>query len=76
METALNKGNASSDDRFELIIHLGKVEMRCSVKLLITHVTGTRMIAQDTDGLSIGPLREGVAVGEAMLSYFPWENQP
>ncbi len=37
--------------------------------LHVVHITGTRMIAQGTDGLSRGILLEGVVRGEDMLSF-------
>ena len=38
----------------------------------VTHVSGTRMIYQGTDGVSRGILREGMALGEHMLEHLPW----
>ena len=72
VESALHKGNSSSEKLFNLILRLRKVEMKYAIKLLITHVAGTRMMAQGTDGVSRGSLREGVAVGKEMISFCPW----
>ena len=41
------------------------------VKLHIFHVTGTRMIAQGTDGVSRGYLALGGMAGEAMNAFIP-----
>ena len=72
VEAALYKGNSSSEKLFDLVVRLRNAELRSSCKLLVTHVSGKRMIAQGTDGVSRGNLREGVAVGEAMISFCPW----
>ena len=71
VESALHKGKSSSEKLFELILRLRKVEMKFEIKLLITHVAGTRMMAQGTDGVSRGSLREGVAIGKEMISFCP-----
>ena len=42
------------------------------MKILITHVSGARMIAQGTDGLSKGSVDQGVGLGEAMTKFCPW----
>jgi hypothetical protein len=43
--------------------------MKHGFALHVVHVSGTRMIAQGTDGLSRGILLEGVVRGEDMLSF-------
>ena len=72
VEASLYKGNSTSEKLFELIIRLRRAELRYSTKLLITHVAGKRMMAQGTDGVSRGSLREGVGLGESMLKFCPW----
>ena len=72
VEGCLYKGNSSSEKLFDLIVRLRAVEMRTGATILITHVSGRRMIAQGTDGVSRGSLREGVCVGETMRSFCPW----
>ena len=41
------------------------------MKLQVIHVSGTRMIAQGTDGLSRGNFLEGVMAGQDILTYVP-----
>ena len=55
----------------ELALCLHKLEMTAGMDLHIIHVTGTRMIAQGTDGLSRGDLLKGVMKGIDFLSYVP-----
>ena len=64
VESALYKRNSSSVKLFELIVRLRKVEMKHSAKIMAIHVTGTRMIAQGTDEVSKGSLKEGIGVGK------------
>ena len=39
---------------------------------MVTHVAGKRMMAQGTDGLSRGHMREGISLGKAMDLFCPW----
>jgi hypothetical protein len=71
VEAALYKGNSPSRKLFELIVRLRKVEMDCSATITVSHVSGKRMIAQGTDGISRGELNQGVGLGESMLSFIP-----
>ena len=48
------------------------MELEYGCKILVTHVAGTRMISQGTDGISRGRLNQGVGVGEHMLAHCPW----
>lgn len=41
---------------------------------MVSHVSGLRMIAQGTDGVSRGNLKEGVNQGIDMFSFFPWNK--
>ena len=40
----------------------------------MTHVAGTRMIRQGTDGISCGWMNQGVSLGENMLRHCPWDK--
>ena len=72
VESALYKGNSSSQKLYELVVRLRTVELRHSAHLFITHVAGTRMMSQGTDAVSRGCLNTGVAVGESMVNFCPW----
>jgi hypothetical protein len=71
VEAALYKGNSSNRKLFELIVRLRKVQMDCGATILVSHVSGKRMIAQGTDGISRGELKEGISQGASMLSFIP-----
>ena len=71
VEHSLYKGNSTSEKLFELVVRLRTAEIKFATKLLITHVSGKRMMAQGTDGVSRGSLKEGVALGEAMIHFCP-----
>jgi hypothetical protein len=72
VESALVKGNSSSEKLFELTLEVRQIEMREGAKVLVSHVSGERMKAQGTDGVSRGQLKEGVSTGKDMLSYIPF----
>jgi hypothetical protein len=71
VEAALYKGNSTSPKLFSLIVRLRKLELEFGAKILVVHVAGTRMIAQGTDGVSRGQLKEGVSIGEDILAHIP-----
>ena len=75
LEAALYDGNSTIDKLFDLIVHLKTTEIKYYIKLIAKHVTGTRMIVQETDGISRGSIREGVAAGREILKFCPWRNQ-
>ena len=50
--------------------------MRTGATILVTHVSGKRMIAQGADGVSCGSLKEGVCLGAAMSAFCPWGSAP
>jgi len=56
---------------FDLVLRLRRLEMQFSLHLHVIHVSGLRMIAQGTDGLSRGDLDTGVMRGTSMLSFVP-----
>ena len=70
-EAAFAKGSSLSKELFELVLKLRKLEMENSCKIHVSHVAGTRMIAQGSDGLSRGNLSEGVMRGIDMRDFIP-----
>ena len=72
VESCFYKGNSSSPKLYGLVVRLREVELKYSMKVFITNVSGKRMQAQGTDGLSRGSRTEGVTFGEAMMKYCPW----
>jgi hypothetical protein len=71
VEGTLFKGNTPSQKLFNLIVRFCKIRMACDADIIVSHASGTRMIAQGTDGVSRGLLHEGVTTGLDMLSLFP-----
>jgi hypothetical protein len=71
VEGALYRGNNPSRKLFNLIIRFRKIQMACDAEIVMSHVAGTRMSAQGTDGVSCGLVNEGVATGLEMLSFVP-----
>ena len=71
VEAALAKGNSSSRKLFELVLRVRLLQMKYKCSIIVTHVAGKRMVAQGTDGVSRGHLKEGVSTGEDMLSFIP-----
>ena len=74
VEGCMYKGNSPSPLLHDLIVRSKKCELKYGFKLYLTHVSGERMKAQGTDGLSRGSLREGVTVGEFMSTFCPWSK--
>jgi hypothetical protein len=72
----LYKGNSSSPKLFKLMVRMRKLETMYNAKIVVSHVSGKRMIKEGTDGVSRGQLREGVAAGESMLSFIPTNEDP
>lgn len=70
-EGAFYKGTSSNRALFELVLRLRQLELHHSLSLHVTHVSGRRMIAQGTDGLSRGDFSDGVMRGKAMGDFIP-----
>jgi hypothetical protein len=70
-EAAFYKGSTSSKTLFDLVLRLRTVKMLGLIQLQVTHVAGSRMISQGTDGLSRGCFPEGIMTSTSMLSYIP-----
>jgi hypothetical protein len=63
------KGNSSSKKLFDPTLEVRQIEMREGSSILVSHMSGERMKAQGTDGVSRGQLKESVSTGRDMLSY-------
>jgi hypothetical protein len=72
VENALYHGR-SRESRLlhELVVRMKVLEAHHGFQLLVLHVSGKRMQAQGTDGVSRGQLTEGVMNGESMMSFVP-----
>lgn len=69
-------GASKSPKLFGLILRLKKFALREDLTLHVIHVSGERMKAQETDGLSCGSQDKGVMKGESMLSFVPLHLSP
>jgi hypothetical protein len=65
------KGTSHSQKLFELVLRLKKLEAKHDMILHVIHVSGKRMIAQGTDGISWGDHSAGVMRGIPMTAYVP-----
>ena len=63
LQHLLCKGNSTSEKLFKLVARLRTTRIKIATKLLVTHISGKRMMAQGTDGVSSGIVKEGVALG-------------
>ena len=70
-ESCFYKGTSQSRALFNLILRLRKIELEGGLKLQVIHISGARMIAQGTDGLSRFNFLEGVMTGQNILNYVP-----
>ena len=70
-ERAFYKGTSSSELLLLLVLEARMIEARHGCVIRLIHVSGKRMIAQGTDGLSRGNFNEGVMSGKSMLSFVP-----
>ena len=72
VESVLYKGNSTSEKLFDPVVRFRMIEIKSGSKFMVTHVSGIRMMAQGTDGLSRGQMHEGISLGDAMEHFCPW----
>ena len=70
VEAALYKGTSSNRKLLELVIRFYELQAKYGITIHVSHVSGKRMIAQGTDGLSRGQLNEGVMNGGSVMRDF------
>lgn len=70
-EGAFYKGTSSSVKLFELVLKLRTLQMSGGLAIHVIHISGKRMIAQGTDGLSRGSTTSGVMSGASFGSFVP-----
>jgi hypothetical protein len=71
VEAALYKGTSKSRKLLDLVVQVKLLEMRRGIRILVSHVSGLRMIAEGGDGVSRGSLNEGVMTGKNVLTFIP-----
>ena len=70
-ENAFWKGSSRSRKLNELVLWLRMLEHNVGMILHVIHVSGRRMIAQGTDGLSRGDYSSGVMSGRDICDFIP-----
>lgn len=60
---ALYKGTSLSVKRLELVIRLKALETTYNIQLMVSHVSGDRMINEGGNGVSRGSFNKGVMAG-------------
>jgi hypothetical protein len=75
-EAAFWKGTSVSPRLFELVLQLKRLELDCDVILHVIHISGKRMIAQGTDGLSRADHSQGVMQGKPIQDFVPLHLNP
>jgi hypothetical protein len=68
-ESCFYRGSSKSARLHALVLELRVLEITYGMTIHVIHLSGTRMIAQGTDGCSRGLLMEGVMTGQSMLSF-------
>ena len=74
MEGCLYKGNSPVKKLFELVARVKRLELLYGCVILVTHISGDRMQAQGTDGISRGLFKECASTCLDMLSFCPWHK--
>jgi hypothetical protein len=75
-ESAFWKGTSGSEKLFKLALRLKHLELDYDMILHVIHVSGKRMIAQGTDGLSRADSSGGVMSGSPMEDFVPLHLGP
>lgn len=75
-ESAFWKGTSVSPLLFELVLKLKQLELDHDIILHVIHVSGKRMIAQGTDGLSRADHSQGVMQGRPIEDFIPLHLNP
>jgi hypothetical protein len=71
VEAALYKGTSKSPKLHALVMRIKLLETQYGIQILVSHVSGKRMIAEGGNGDSRGSLNEGVMAGKTWLSFVP-----
>jgi hypothetical protein len=75
-KNAFWKGTSTSRRLYELVLELRCLEHKHGSLLQVIHVSGKRMIAQGTDGLSRADHTQGVIKGLGMVEFMPLHLDP
>jgi hypothetical protein len=75
-EAAFWKGTSKSPLLFELVLRLKELEIEKDIQIHVVHVSGKRMIAEGSDGLSRADHGEGVMLGKDIRTFIPLHLDP
>jgi hypothetical protein len=76
-EAAFWKGTSQSEAVFELVLRLKILELKHDITLHVMHISGKRIIAEGTDGLSHTNHGEGVTMlGKDICTFIPLHLDP
>jgi hypothetical protein len=75
-ENAFWKGTSTLQQLYELVLEFRCLEHKHGLLLHVIHISGRRMIAQGTDGLSRADHTQGVIKGLGMVEYLPLHLDP
>jgi hypothetical protein len=70
-EAAFWKSTSVSPRLFKLVLQLKRLELEHDLILHVIHISGKRMIAQGTDGLSCADHSQGVMQGKPIQEFIP-----
>jgi hypothetical protein len=71
VEAGWEKGKSTSKKLFELVLRAQLLQTKYRCRIVVTHISGKRMMAQGTDGVFRGHLKEGLLTGKDMLKFIP-----
>ena len=75
-DKAYAKGYSSSPLLCSLVLRLYKLELMYDCIIHVIHVSGARMCAQGTDGISRGDQATGSMLGKSILEFVPFHLNP
>jgi hypothetical protein len=75
-EAAFWKGTSKSPLLFDLVLRLKELELEHDLQIHVVHVSGKRMIAEGSDGLSRADHGEGVMLGKDIRTFIPLHLNP
>ena len=76
VEGALYKGTSSSPKLLELVVRFNALQAHYDTQIIVSHVSGKRMIAQGADGLSRGAENDGTMGGQDIMDFIPLHQSP
>ena len=76
VEGALYKGTSSSPKLLNLVVRFNALQAHYDTQIIVSHVSGKRMIAQGADGLSRDAENDGTMGGQDIMDFIPLHQSP